>query len=349
MSHPDQAQEDLNHAPEDDRTSVLALDDLHVEIVSRSGTVHAVRGLSLAISAGEAVALVGESGSGKTMTLRAAIGLLPAGARVASGTIAVAGQQVDLTRGKRAWEGLRGTAVAMVFQEPSTALNPVMRIGNQIGEAVPRSHGSSAGARTARVLDLIALVGLPDPRRIARRYPHELSGGQRQRVVIAMALAGQPAVLLCDEPTTALDVTVQDQILDLLDRLRAGLGLALLYVSHDLAVVSQLCERVAVMYAGQIIEAGPTRSVLTTPHHPYTAGLLDAIPDITRPDRVLRGIPGSPPDLTGAAVGCPFAKRCTYRDDACSQTPTPLVTSGVGRATACLRHTSFVIADQARR
>jgi oligopeptide/dipeptide ABC transporter ATP-binding protein len=300
----------------------LELDGIDISLTAGGRRVPLVRGVSLRVHSGETLGLVGESGSGKTMTLRAAMGLLPRGVELSAGSVRVAGQ--DMTGAdERRWGRVRGTSIAMIFQDAMTALNPVMPVGRQISEAVRRT-GVSASQASRAAEDLLGQVGIPQPRRRARAYPHELSGGLRQRVDIAIALGGDPDIVLCDEPTTALDVTVQDQVLALLQRLIDERGLSLLYVSHDLAVVAQLCHTTAVMYAGEIIEIGPTVSIVNEPRHPYTAALIGAVPDPGRRRSRLQTIPGAIPDPLRREPGCAFAPRCHLARSACTETPTRL-------------------------
>ncbi len=225
----------------------------------------------------------------------------------------------------------------MIFQEPMTALNPLVRVGDQIAEGPIRHRGLSAKAARDYAIDLMGRTGIPDPRRRSRAYPHELSGGLRQRVMIAMALSCEPKLLLCDEPTTALDVTVQHQVLKLLERLCDEVGAALLFVTHDLAVVNQTCTRVAVMYAGRLVESGEVKRVLHDPRHPYTEGLLESAPDFDQPDRELVAIPGFPPNLADRPDGCDFAPRCRYATASCTEHVGDLMPMRDGRITACLR------------
>jgi peptide/nickel transport system ATP-binding protein/oligopeptide transport system ATP-binding protein len=315
--------------------SLLQVSDLHVQIASRRGIVRAVDGVSLEVPPGEAVGLVGESGSGKSMTLRAIIGVLPPEARVTAGQVILDG--VDLVQLSGAQlNKLRGPKIAMIFQEPMSALNPVMRVGQQIAEG-PQVHLGMNRARSAeRALELMRRVGIPDPERRFRSFPHEFSGGMRQRVMIAIALSCEPTLILCDEPTTALDVTIQDQILRLLTRLCRESGTSLVFVTHDLPVVAQVCHQLAVMYAGQIVERGPVQDVLTEPCHPYTLGLVRSAPDIDQPRSSLVAIPGSPPSLISPPSGCRFHPRCKFAEEDCRVTDPPLRPIDAGRATACL-------------
>jgi len=316
---------------------VLDVRDLHVQIASRQGTVRAVDGVSLEVGAGEALGLVGESGSGKSMTLRAILGVLPAEGRITSGQVVLDG--VDLVQLSNSdLNHIRGPKISMIFQEPMSALNPVMRVGHQIAEG-PRVHlGYSKAKAAERALGLMRRVGIPDPERRFRAYPHEFSGGMRQRVMIAIALSCDPAIILCDEPTTALDVTIQDQILRLLARLCAESGVSLIFVTHDLPVVAQLCQRIAVMYGGQLVETGDVREVLLDPRHPYTLGLVRSAPDVDYVRESLVPIPGSPPSLVTPPPGCRFHPRCAFAEADCRVLPTPLRVLPGGRSTACLHY-----------
>jgi oligopeptide/dipeptide ABC transporter ATP-binding protein len=316
---------------------LLQVRDLRVQIASRRGIVKAVDGVSLDVPAGEAVGLVGESGSGKSMTLRAIIGVLPPEARVTAGQVLLDG--IDLTQlGNAELNKIRGPEIAMIFQEPMSALNPVMRVGQQIAEG-PQVHlGMNRSQSADRALELMRRVGIPDPERRFRSFPHEFSGGMRQRVMIAIALSCEPSLILCDEPTTALDVTIQDQILRLLARLCRESGTSLVFVTHDLPVVAQLCHQLAVMYAGQIVEHGTVQEVLTEPCHPYTLGLVRSAPDVDHPRSSLVAIPGSPPSLISPPSGCRFHPRCKFAEEDCIVTDPPLRLLDGGRATACLHY-----------
>jgi oligopeptide/dipeptide ABC transporter ATP-binding protein len=329
---------------------MLEVRDLHVRISSGRGEVRAVDGVSFEVARGEALGLVGESGSGKSMTLRAILGVLPAEARVTSGQILLDG--VDLVPlGNSALNQIRGPKMSMIFQEPMSALNPVMRVGQQIAEG-PQVHlGYSRPRAMERALELMRRVGIPDPERRLRGYPHEFSGGMRQRVMIAIALSCDPEIILCDEPTTALDVTIQDQILRLLSALCRESGVSLVFVTHDLPVVAQVCQRVAVMYGGQLVEEGGVREVLLDPRHPYTLGLVRSAPDFEYVRDSLVPIPGSPPSLVSPPAGCRFHPRCDFVEDDCRVSETPLRLLPGGRATACLHYErclEAVAADRAR-
>jgi peptide/nickel transport system ATP-binding protein/oligopeptide transport system ATP-binding protein len=317
--------------------TLLKVDELTVEFELARGTLRAVDNAAFEVAEGEAVGVVGESGSGKTMMLRALVGLLPRAARITSGTVEIDG--VDVTRArKERLRDLRGTTASMIFQEPMTALNPVMRVGEQIAETPQLRLGYSRRRARERALELMRLVGIPDPARRADAYPHELSGGMRQRVMIAIALSGEPKLLLCDEPTTALDVTIQDQILKLLGSLQRELDVSLVFVSHDLAVIAQTCSRVAVMYAGQIVETGPVADVFREPRHPYTLGLLRSVPDFDLVRDHLSAIPGRPPDLASLPPGCRFHPRCAFAHEDCTHGAIPLIQVNAGRAARCLYH-----------
>ncbi|WP_058046166.1 ABC transporter ATP-binding protein [Streptomyces roseifaciens] len=301
------------------RTAALAVRDLHVDFDGPEGPVPAVRGVDLTLNRGEVLGLVGESGSGKSTVALAAMGLLPRTARV-RGSVLAGGTEM-LGAGEKALSRLRGSRVAMVFQDPLSALTPVHRIGDQIAEAVRIHQDVTRDQARRRAVELLDLVGIPDPARRARAYPHEFSGGMRQRAMIAMAVANDPDVILADEPTTALDVTVQAQILDVLRTARRETGAALLLVSHDLGVIAGMADRVAVMYAGRVVESAPVDELFAAPRMPYTIGLLGAVP---RPDtggHPLTPVPGSPPDLRKPSGGCPFAPRCPLADEACGDEP----------------------------
>jgi oligopeptide/dipeptide ABC transporter ATP-binding protein len=326
---------------------LLSVEDLHVEIATRRGTVHAIDGLSFDVAEGDTLGLVGESGCGKSMTLRAILGLLPRGGRVTRGRILYQGTDL-LALGKDQLRDIRGRSISIIFQEPMTALNPVMQVGEQIAEG-PLAHlGYTKRAAKDQALELMRLVGIPDPARRFGSYPHELSGGLRQRVMIAIALSCEPQLILCDEPTTALDVTIQDQILKLLLQLRDSTGIGLIFVTHDLAVISQVCSRIAVMYAAQIVETGSVEAVFAEPFHPYTLGLLRAVPDFDKVKDMLDSIPGIPPDLVAPPTGCRFRPRCSFAQEDCAVGDFPVLPLGDDRASACIHWTQCrdaVLAD----
>ena len=306
---------------------LLAIDDLSVGFPTGRGLVHALQGVSLALPRGGALALVGESGSGKSTVVLALLGLLGS-ARVSARRMSFDGSDL-LTQAAT----LRGRRLAVVFQDPSSALNPALSIGRQVTEPLTVHAGLAAQAARSQAVDLLAEVGLPRPAALMDSYPHQLSGGMKQRVAIAMALAAHPDLLLLDEPTTALDVTVEAGILDLLAGLRARRGLSLLLVSHNLGIVDRLCDRATVLYAGRVVENGPVSAVLGAPRHPYTSGLLAALP---RPDQagLLSPIPGSLPDLTAPEPGCNFRPRCAFAAPGCEP---PQHLAGNGHAVRCHR------------
>jgi oligopeptide/dipeptide ABC transporter ATP-binding protein len=314
---------------------ILEVRDLCVEIDTPGGRIRPVDQVSLTLDPGQALGVVGESGSGKSLTLRAILGLLPRRAQITHGSILLDGQPIGGEHGPR---HVRGREIGMVFQEPQTALNPVMRVGDQIAEGPRVVLGLSRRRARERAIELMRDVGIPDPLRRAAAYPHELSGGLRQRITIAIALALEPRILLCDEPTTALDVTVQGQILRLLGDLRERRGLALVYVSHDLAVVSQTCRDLVVMYAGRVFETGRVREVFADPRHPYTRALLRSVIALDAPGREPEPIPGAPPDAGAPPSGCRFHPRCAFRHDICDTGDYPLLPIGDGRASACAFH-----------
>ena len=281
----------------------------------------------------EALGLVGESGCGKSITWLAALGLLPRSAR-ATGSVMLGGRNL-LNAPARDLEQARGRRIAMIFQDPASALNPVLRIGRQIGEALAL-HGDLSGASiAAEAKRLLDLVGMPDAQRRLDSYPHEMSGGQNQRVMIAMALAGKPDLLVADEPTTALDATIQAQILDLLNRIRRETNMALVLISHDLGAVSEVCERIAVMYAGRVVEEAGAVDLFASPRHPYTSGLLGALPSIAGPRRRLAPIAGAVPEPSNLSPGCAFAPRCPHSMAQCVVAIPSLASAGHDRRTAC--------------
>jgi peptide/nickel transport system ATP-binding protein len=297
-------------------TELVRVEDLSVRFVTREATVHAVNGVSFSVRAGEVLCILGESGSGKSVTLRALMRLLPPKRTRIEGRIAVDGLDV-LTLDSAGLRKLRGGLVSMIFQEPMTALDPVYTIGRQITETIVRHKGGTQAAARARALELLELVKIPSAAQRLDNYPHELSGGLRQRAMIAMALSCGPRLLLADEPTTALDATVQIQVLILLRRLQRELGMGTIFVTHDLGVASEIADRIAVMYAGRIVEEGPVADVLAAPLHPYTRGLLASTVHGQPRDRDIDAIPGSPPDLRRLPSGCAFAPRCSQAVEAC--------------------------------
>ncbi|HTZ92225.1 MAG TPA: ABC transporter ATP-binding protein [Streptosporangiaceae bacterium] len=312
---------------------VLAIRDLSVGLRARSGVTELIRGVSLDIRPGERVGLVGESGSGKSLTMLAVMGLLASPVAVTGGSVTLGGTQL-VGASDRTLRALRGSEIAMVYQDPMTSLDPLQRVGEQIAEGL-RAHGVSRHEASERTVAALAEVQLPDPARLARSYPHELSGGMRQRVMIAAALAGNPRLLLADEPTTALDVTIQRQILSLVARIQRARNLAVLWVTHDLGVAAQFVQRLAVMYAGRVVEVGPTTAIFSDPQHPYTAALLDAVPSTTGERAALGQIPGSPPEPGSFPAGCSFASRCRQALPRCTRAEPILEQRPSGVEAAC--------------
>jgi oligopeptide transport system ATP-binding protein len=299
------------------------------------GVVHAVNGVSYALERGETLGIVGESGSGKSASALSILGLVAPG-RVVEGAALFEGRDL-LTLSPAELRRVRGRHIAMVFQDPLTSLNPVLTVGSQIAESLREHLGMAAAAARTRTRELLGLVGIPDPQERIDAYPHEFSGGQRQRLMIAMAIACEPSILVADEPTTALDVTVQAQVARLLKALQARLGMAILWITHDLALLAGLADRVAVMYAGRVVEQAPVRALFARPRHPYTRGLLEAIPGRGQGARRLSAIPGAPPDPTATPAGCPFAPRCPKAEPECRAGVPALVEVGVGHEAACRR------------
>jgi oligopeptide/dipeptide ABC transporter ATP-binding protein len=317
---------------------VLDVRNLTIAIERHGRTTTVVRDVSFAVEPGDALGIVGESGCGKSMTLRALLGILPRGARLTSGSVWFEGRCVVRDGVDHGLAALRGGGIGLVFQDATSALNPVMRIGNQIGEGLRRHADVGRRASHLAAVDTLRSLGFPAPERQQRQFPHELSGGMRQRAMIGMTTSCKPRVLLCDEPTTALDVTTQLRVLRLIDSIRKATGTALVFVSHDLGVIAEICSQVAVMYQGQFVERGPTDELFATPMHPYTHGLLGAVPDIDAPDPRLFAIPGDGAAANTDISGCPFHPRCPLAVEACRSGEFPLVTvAGTDRETACIR------------
>jgi peptide/nickel transport system ATP-binding protein len=314
--------------------ALLELRAVRVGYSLRGAPHELVRGVDLDVAAGEKLGIVGESGSGKTLTVLSVLRLLPPPLRLLSGTIGFAGAQLSAL-GEEALRRVRGAEVAMVYQDPMSSLNPLLRVHTQVAETL-RAHGASREEALARSHDALAQVGLPA--RVERAYPHELSGGMLQRVMIAIAIAASPRLLIADEPTTALDVTVQQQILELVERLQAESGMAVVWVTHDLGVVARTVDSVAVMYAGRIVERAPTRRLFVQPAHPYTAALLGSLPGPGTAHRSpLDQIGGTPPDPSRLGAGCPFRARCRFAVERCAGEEPPLIDRGGGSLAACWR------------
>jgi oligopeptide/dipeptide ABC transporter ATP-binding protein len=290
---------------------ILSIRDLTVEFSTEDGIVHAVEGISYDVFPGETLGIVGESGSGKSVSALSLLGLIqkPAG-RIVNGTATFKGRDL-LKMKKRELRAFRGEELAMVFQDPMTSLNPVMKIGSQLAEAIKTHHPDEKDdAIEQRVIELLGLVGVPNPETRYHQYPHEFSGGMRQRAMIAMAITNSPSLLIADEPTTALDVTIQAQVLDVLKNVQEKTDAATMLITHDLGLVAELCERVLVMYAGRIVESGDVFTIFASPRHPYTIGLMESLPRLIGEDEMLRPIPGQPPSLINRPPGCAFHPRC---------------------------------------
>ncbi len=316
-------------------TPLISLRGLTVDFDVGHRVLRALHGIDLELAPGAALGLVGESGSGKSITWLASLGLLGPRARI-GGSVRLDGEEL-IGAPTVALEAVRGRRVAMIFQDPASALNPVHRVGRQIGEALALHRGLDGAAARAEAVRLLDRVGIADARRRLDEYPHQLSGGMNQRVMIAMALAGEPELLIADEPTTALDATIQAQILDLLRALRREGGMAMVLISHDLGVVAENSDRIAVMYAGRIVEEAPTAELFAAPRHPYTRGLLAALPDLDGPRRPLVAIPGTVPDPAHLPAGCSFAPRCPQAVAACGTAVPILVGVGPAHRAACIR------------
>ncbi|MBO1014564.1 ABC transporter ATP-binding protein [Achromobacter sp. SD115] len=322
---------------------LLEFDDFRLHFDTFDGSYQALDGVTLSIAPGESLGIVGETGCGKSVTAKSVLGLVPSPpARVVSGDLRYRGRSL-LGIGEAAMRRIRGVEIAMIFQDPMTYLNPLFTIGDQMSAVIaahdagkPRGQRRSGNQRRRLAAEMLARVHLPNPDTQLERYPHQLSGGQRQRVLIAMALSGSPSLLIADEPTTALDVTIQAQILDLLDELRRDLGLAILLISHDLGVISRVCDRVAVMYAGTVVETAPVEDLFDNPRHPYTRGLLASVPHPRKPAQALAGIPGTVPNLLHPPTGCRYQARCAQAVPACAQQRPPTLTLAPRHTAACI-------------
>jgi oligopeptide/dipeptide ABC transporter ATP-binding protein len=313
---------------------LISVTGLRVRVGRGDSGVDLVRGVTLDVERGTTLAIVGESGSGKSLTALSMMGLLPAGVTVSAGEISFEGTPVARLS-EDDWQPLRGKQIAMVFQDSLSALNPCVRVGDQIAEMFRRRSGMGRQDSHRRAVEAMVEVGIPDAERRSRSYPHEFSGGMRQRIMIAIAMALHPQLLIADEPTTALDVTVQAQIMRLLLARKQAAHLTMILISHDLGVVSRSADSVVVMYAGQVVETGPTREVFTTPAHPYTHGLMRSVPDRRRPRAALEAIPGQPPDPGAIPAGCSFHPRCPMSRDVCRTVIPELQLVGSSRKSAC--------------
>jgi peptide/nickel transport system ATP-binding protein len=324
--------------PATDVQPLLEVDHLEVSFFTRRGTAQAVRDVSFSIRPGETLGLVGESGSGKSVTAQALLGLIELPGKITGGDVRWKGRSIIHGEGSKDWlDKMRGNEVSMVFQDPMTSLNPVLTVGTQITETLRRHTDMNKRQARGRALELLELVGISSPDERLKQHPFELSGGMRQRVLIATALACEPQLLIADEPTTALDVTIQAQILELIAELQQQLGLSVMLITHDLGVVAGLCDRVAVMYAGKLVEIAAAADLYARPGHPYTSGLLRSTPrlDVVLPRLV--SIDGAPPDLVKPPAGCPFRFRCPLAIQQCSTDMPPLAYHEEGRAVACWR------------
>jgi peptide/nickel transport system ATP-binding protein len=300
-------------------TALLDIQGLQIDIDREDGPARVVDGITLSLQQGESLGIVGESGCGKSLTMLSLVGLLPNRIRATDGSARFAGRDL-LKMNARELRKVRGAEIGFIFQDPMTSLNPVMRIGDQIAEALIYQKGMGKAAALARAEELLALVGIPSPKQRMTTYPHELSGGMRQRVMIAMGLAGDPKLLIADEPTTALDVTIQAQIVDLVRELKAKSDMSVVWITHDLALIAGLADRIAVLYAGTVVEDAPVTEIFDRPTHPYTRGLLASLPTLSdQPMARLASIAGTPPEPGRRPPGCPFAPRCSLAEPACAQ------------------------------
>lgn len=315
---------------------ILEVKDLRVNFKVRGGIVQAVRGVNFHVNKGETVAIVGESGCGKSVTAQSLMRLVPSPPAVTTGSIKFKGEEI-LTKPLRQMENIRGKEMGMIFQDPMTSLNPTLTIGKQIAEGLVKHQGLSAAAAKKRAIEMLQLVGIPNPESRVNQYPHEFSGGMRQRGMIAIALACNPSLLIADEPTTALDVTVQAQIMNVMKDLQVKFGTSIILITHDLGVVADVADRVIVMYAGKVVESGKTRDIFKNPKHPYTRGLLESVPRLDqKKDEPLIPIYGTPPDLIKPPAGCAFAARCKEAMRVCLPNDPALVSvEGEDHRAAC--------------
>jgi oligopeptide/dipeptide ABC transporter ATP-binding protein len=317
---------------------VIEVRDLHTHVVTRWGTIKAVDGVSFGVAEGRTLGLVGESGSGKSMTCLSIVRLVPRpAARIVAGSVRLDGEEL-ISKSEPEMQRVRGRKIAMILQDPMSSLNPVFSVGMQLGESISIYHGLRGRALVERATELLAAVHIPAPLTRLRAFPHQLSGGMRQRIVGAMAIAAPPRVLIADEPTTSLDLTIQAQYLGLLKELQQRHGLAMIFVTHDLGIVSRVCDRVAVMYAGRIVEMGSVQQIFKAPAHPYTRALLESIPRLGPKRPRLTAIDGQPPDLVTLPPGCAFAPRCPQVMDRCRAEAPPEMSMDDGRTTRCWLH-----------
>jgi len=321
---------------EDPRESILTIENLRTYFHTRGSVVKAVDGIDLEVGAGEILGLVGESGSGKSVTALSIMRLIGSPGVIEDGRIVFKGTDL-LELSENQMREVRGDKISMIFQDPATYLNPIMKVGRQIAEPLTLHRGLSRSEAKKRVLELMDVVGIPDPKQRIDDYPHQLSGGMRQRILIATALACQPDILIADEPTTALDVTIQAQILDLLRELQSSFGSSVILITHDLGVIAEMCERVVVMYAGKVMEVGDTEALLTDPKHPYTAALLESLPRLGEERDRLQVIPGSVPSAVTPPPGCRFHPRCAMAEEVCGLDLPGVLQLGDGRQVACHR------------
>ena len=320
---------------------LLELENLQTSFFTRDGEVHAVRGVSFSLNAGELIGIVGESGCGKSVTCKSILQLLGNNGKITGGSVRFRGDCLA-QKTPQQMRQIRGNEIAMIFQDPMTALNPVLTIGRQMTEILMRNKGLSRSAAKEKALAMLDSVGIADASRRFNQYPHEFSGGMRQRVMIAIALSCDPQLLIADEPTTALDVTVQAQIMTLLNELKREFNTAIIMITHDLGVVAGICDKVLVMYAGRTMEYGKARDVFYHPAHPYSIGLLNAVPRLDAEGESLLTIPGNPPNLLRLPTGCPFQPRCPHAMEACNSAP-PLEEFAPGRLRACFRNVGELV------
>jgi peptide/nickel transport system ATP-binding protein/oligopeptide transport system ATP-binding protein len=326
------------------RETLLEVNHLVTEFRTAEGDVQAVRDVSFSIAKGETLCIVGESGCGKSITSLSVIGLLPSNGKIAAGEIKYEGKQIHNLPYEE-MRKMRGTKISMIFQEPMTALNPVLTVGYQLREPLMLHHKISKREATKQGIELLEQVGIPYPQKRMNQYPHELSGGMRQRVMIAIALACHPGLLIADEPTTALDVTIQAQILDLINELKGKLNMGVMLITHDMGVVAEVADRVMVMYAGKKVEEGQVAEVFDNPKHPYTIGLLNSVPNVDDPDFELEPIPGSLPSLQEKIIGCRFHPRCKFATDKCREIAPPEFGADQGHIVSCWLHEEEEVKD----